>query len=117
MDKFWDLYLKATIFENIEFKEQRQQYCARLPKDVRAYIMDQKPNTISKVIHRSIIAMKIFSAGWASPPHVDKSNKNQQKDQSNKDCQRNGKKKKEKTEYKGTNRLAPKELEHYQKEN
>ena len=51
VDKFWDLHLKASIFENIEFPEQRQQYCAGLPNDVHSYIMDQKPKTISEVIH------------------------------------------------------------------
>ena len=104
MEHFWDANLKAMVYKRIRFAdEQRQQYCAELPEDVQAYIMDQKENMISEVIHCSIIAMKIFSAGWANPHHVDKSDKNHQKDQSNKDRQRNGKKKKEKTDYKGTN--------------
>ena len=60
IDKFWDLDLKASIFGNIEFPEQRQQYCAGLPEDVRSYITKNKLTSISEVIHRSIVAMKIF---------------------------------------------------------
>lgn len=37
-NKFWNLYLKATEFEEISFLEQRQQYCVGLPDDVRLYI-------------------------------------------------------------------------------
>ena len=55
VDKFWDLHLKASVFEDIEFPEQRQQYCAGLPEDVRSYIMDQKPKFISEVIHHSMV--------------------------------------------------------------
>ncbi|RXY01652.1 hypothetical protein DD576_30375, partial [Klebsiella pneumoniae] len=31
VDKFWDLHLKATVFQKIDFAEQRQQFCAGLP--------------------------------------------------------------------------------------
>ena len=116
VDKFWDLHLKATVFKNIEFPEQRQQYCAGLPDDVRSYIMDQKPKSISEVIHRSMVAMKIFSAGKASHFNSDKSKKVSQKEHARKDQKGNGKKK-EKGAYKGSNRLSPEELEKYRKEN
>ena len=116
VDKFWDLHLKAIVFENIEFPEQRQQYCAGLPDDVRSYIMDQKPKSISEVIHHSIVAMKIFSAGKASHFNYDKSKKVSQKEHARKDQKGNGKKK-EKGAYKGSNHLSPEELEKYRKEN
>ena len=118
VDKFWDLHLKASIFENIEFPEQRQQYCAGLPDDVRSYITDQKPKTISEVIHRSMVAMKIFSAGKASHSNTDKGKKVFHREQARKDKKGNGKKKeKEKSGYKGSNRLSPEELERYRKDN
>ena len=116
IDKFWDLHLKATLFENMEFPEQRQQYCVGLPDDVRSYIMDQKPKYISEVIHRSMVAMKIFSAGKASHFNSDKSKKVSQKEHARKDQKGNGKKK-EKGAYKGSNHLSPEELEKYHKEN
>ena len=34
VDKFWDLHLKASVFKDIDFDEQRQQFCAGLPEDV-----------------------------------------------------------------------------------
>ena len=118
VDKFWDLHLKASIFENIEFPKQRQQYCAGLPDDVRSYITDQKPKTISEVIHQSMVAMKIFSAGKASHSNTDKGKKVFHREQARKDKKGNGKKKeKDKSEYKGSNRLSPEELEKYCKDN
>ena len=117
VDRFWDLHLKATIFENIEFPKQRQQYCTGLPDDVRSYIMDQKLNTILEVIHRSFVAMKIFSTGKASHFPNDKSEKVSQKEQARKDQKGNGDgKKKEKGAYQGSNRLSTEELEKYRKD-
>ena len=85
IDKFWDLHLKASIFGDIDFPEQRQQYCAGLPEDVCSYITEHKLNSISEVIHRSIVAMKIFSAGKSSQVTSDKSKKVPQKGQAQKD--------------------------------
>ena len=62
VDKFWDLHLKATVFKRIDFSEQKQQYCAGLSEDMRAYVNAQKPTTISEVIHHSMVATKIFSS-------------------------------------------------------
>ncbi|MCO5601473.1 hypothetical protein L7F22_055594 [Adiantum nelumboides] len=36
-----------------------QQYCAGLTEDIQAYVNDQKPRTISEVIHRSKLAQKL----------------------------------------------------------
>ncbi|MCO5586672.1 hypothetical protein L7F22_040614 [Adiantum nelumboides] len=33
-DKFWDLHLKATVYKKMDFEEQKQQFCARIPKDM-----------------------------------------------------------------------------------
>ena len=50
-DKFWDLHLKAmVVYKNIDFLEQKQQYCAGLNEDMKTYINAQKPKTISEVI-------------------------------------------------------------------
>ena len=116
VDKFWDLHLKATVFENIELPEQRQQYCARPPDDVCSYIMDQKPKSIFEVIHHSTVAMKIFFARKDSHVNSDKSKKVSQKEHARKHPKGNGKKK-EKDAYKGSNHLSPEDLEKYRKEN
>ncbi|MCO5595295.1 hypothetical protein L7F22_049336 [Adiantum nelumboides] len=34
VDKFWDLHLNATVYKKIDFEEQKQQFCARLPEDM-----------------------------------------------------------------------------------
>lgn len=38
VDKFWDLHLKAIIFKRIDFSNQKHQFCARLPNDMKAYV-------------------------------------------------------------------------------
>ena len=118
VDNFWDLHLKASIFENIEFSKQRQQDCAGLLDDVCSYIMDRKPKTISEVIHRSMVAMRIFSTGKISQFNGDKGEKVSHKEQARKDHKGNGKsKEKEKNGYKGSNCLSTEELDKYRKEN
>ena len=72
---------------------QRQQYCVGLPDDVCLYITDQKPMTILEVIHLSMVAMKIFSAGKASHSNNDKDKKVSHKELACKDQKGNGKKK------------------------
>ena len=62
IDKFWDLHLKACVFEDVGFQEQKQHYCAGLPEDMRTYINAQKPKTIAAVIHHSLLAAKIFAS-------------------------------------------------------
>ena len=107
---------QSFSLQEYRISKTKQQYCAGLPEDVRSYIMDQKPKSISEVIHRSIVAMKIFSARKASHFNFDKSKKVSQKEHARKDQKGNGKKK-EKGAYKGSNRLSPEELEKYRKEN
>ena len=85
VDKFWDLHLKASVFKDIDFDEQRQQFCAGLPEDVRAYVNDQKPESIAAVIHRSFVGMKIFMTGKSFPTSQDKSVKVSYKEQARKD--------------------------------
>ena len=85
VDKFWDLHLKASVFKDIDFDEQRQQFCAGLPEDVRAYVNDQKPESIAAVIHRSFVGMKIFMTGKSFPTSQDKSEKASYKEQAQKD--------------------------------
>ena len=46
LTSFVDLHLKATIFKQINFSEQNQQYCAGLPKDMHAYVNAQNPKMI-----------------------------------------------------------------------
>ena len=38
VDKFWDSHLKATVYRRIDFSEQKQQFCAWLPEDMREYV-------------------------------------------------------------------------------
>ena len=67
--RFWNLHLKAYVFEEIGFQAQKQQYCARIPKDMIAYINAQKLTTIYVVIHHSMLAYNIF---YNSPKVVTK---------------------------------------------
>ncbi|MCO5559226.1 hypothetical protein L7F22_012821 [Adiantum nelumboides] len=59
VDKFWDLHLKATVYKKIDFEEQKQQFCAGLPKDMNEYVNSQRPRSISSVIHHTMVAAKI----------------------------------------------------------
>ena len=122
IDKFWDLHLKACVFEDIGFHAQKQQYCAGLPEDMRAYINAQKPKTISAVIHHSMLAAKIFaSSNKVVAKPIEKSEKLVDRPPNgkkfNNDKKFNDAKKKDKGQYKGSNRLTPEELEKHRKEN
>ena len=123
-DKFWDLHLKATVYKKIDFLEQKQQYCAGLNEYMKTYVNAQKPKTISKVIHHSLVAAKIFAPNKGFVKPQDNGDKNS-KDRASKDAKAIGNKdqratngkKKEAKEYKGQNKLSPMEMEKYRKEN
>ena len=129
IDKFWDLHLKACVFEDINFQSQKQQYCAGLPEDMRAYIYAQKPKTISAVIHHSMLAVKIFSP---SPKVVAKPSEKEDKQHNqatntnrpstgkkiiNDHKSNDANKGKNKGQYRGSNKLSPEELDQYRKAN
>ncbi|MCO5582044.1 hypothetical protein L7F22_035935 [Adiantum nelumboides] len=59
VDRFWDLHLKATVYKKIDFEEQKQQFCAGLPKDMNEYVNSQRPKSISAVIHHTMIVARI----------------------------------------------------------
>ncbi|MCO5562813.1 hypothetical protein L7F22_016445 [Adiantum nelumboides] len=59
VDKFWDLHLKATVYKKIDFEEQKQQFCAGLPKDMNEYVNSQRLRSISVVIHHTMVAARI----------------------------------------------------------
>ena len=73
IDKFWELHLKATVYKVIDFAEQKQQFCARLPDDMNEYVNSQEPKSIKAVIHHTMVASKIkFQQGACcvrSTPH------------------------------------------------
>ena len=89
---------------------------------MRAYVNAQKPQTISAIIHHSMLAHKIFynSQKVASRPN-EKGEKNVEKTpvaSSNNNKKPNPvvvAKKQEKKPYKGTNRLTPEEIKRYKK--
>ncbi|MCO5582158.1 hypothetical protein L7F22_036048 [Adiantum nelumboides] len=123
VDKFWDLHLKAIVYRKIDFEEQKQQFCARLPEDMNEYVNSQRPKTISAVIHHTMVAAKInFKQGanrTLKPMEIkgkhEHKGKNQPQNSSKGNSSNN--KAKEKGVYKGKNRLAPEELERYRKDN
>ncbi|MCO5596075.1 hypothetical protein L7F22_050133 [Adiantum nelumboides] len=118
INKFWDLHLKAIVFKKIDFAEQRQQYCAGLTEDIRAYVNDQKPRTIAEVIHRSKVSMKIFPISKGAPKPFEQNEKVHGCEQVSKDAKGNGSKgKKDKVPYKGPGKLSHEEMERYKKEN
>ena len=59
MEKFWNSYLKATVYQSISFAEQKQQFCANLSEEVSEYVNSQRPKTILAVIYHTIVASKI----------------------------------------------------------
>ena len=61
VERFWDANLKAMVYKRIRFAEQRQQYCAKLTFEIRAYVQAQKPKTMAALIHHTCIATQI---GW-----------------------------------------------------
>ena len=57
IEKFWGLYLKATVYQNIELEEQKQKFCARLPDKMNKYMNLQRPKSITMMIHHTIFAL------------------------------------------------------------
>ncbi|MCO5552042.1 hypothetical protein L7F22_005552 [Adiantum nelumboides] len=123
VDKFWDLYLKATVYRKIDFEEQKQQFCAGLPEDMNEYVNSQRPKTISAVIHHTMVAAKInFQQGAKrnlKPMEIKEKHEHKGKNQPPNSSKGNSSnnKAKEKGVYKGKNRLTPEELERYRKDN
>ena len=85
-NKFWDLHLKTTVYKNIDFSEQKQQYCAGLNEDMKTYINAHKPKTILEVIHHSLVATKIFAPNKGFMKPQDNGEKAFGKDHANKDA-------------------------------
>ena len=120
-DKFWDLHLKATISKKIYFSKQKQQFCASLNEDMKAYVNAQKPKTISEVIHHAMVASRILASSKGVPKQGDHQEKTNEKDRvmrdvrhfGNKDSRLNDGKNKDKNGYKGHNPLTPKVMEKY----
>ncbi|MCO5607614.1 hypothetical protein L7F22_061811 [Adiantum nelumboides] len=123
VDKFWDLHLKATVYKKIDFEEQKQQFCAGLPENMNEYVNSQSPKTISAVIHHTMVAAKInFQQGAKrnlKPMEIKEKHEHKGKNQPQNSSKGNSSnnKAKEKGVYKGKNRLTPKELERYHKDN
>ena len=57
MERFYDLKLKATIYKPVWFKEQKEQFCSSLIKEMSKYINSQTKN-ISQVLHHTMLASK-----------------------------------------------------------
>lgn len=38
VDKFWDLHLKATVYKQMDFVEQKLQFCVGLPKEISDHV-------------------------------------------------------------------------------
>ncbi|MCO5586422.1 hypothetical protein L7F22_040362 [Adiantum nelumboides] len=123
VDKFWDLHLKATVYKKIDFEEQKQQFCAGHPEDMNEYVNSQRPRSISTVIHHTMMAARInFQQGAKrnlKPMEVKEKQEYKGKtfSQNSSKGNSNNNKAKEKGVFKGKNRLTPKELECYRKEN
>ncbi|MCO5561751.1 hypothetical protein L7F22_015374 [Adiantum nelumboides] len=123
VDKFWDLHLKATVYKKIDFEEQKQQFCAGLPEDMNEYVNSQRPRSISAVIHHTMVAAKInFQQGAKrnlKPMEVKEKQEYKGKNfsQNSSKGNSNNNKAKEKGVFKGKNKLSPKELASYRKEN
>ncbi|MCO5547066.1 hypothetical protein L7F22_000507 [Adiantum nelumboides] len=124
VDKFWDLHLKAIVYKKIYFEEQKQQLCAGLPKDMKnEYVNSQRPKTISTVIHHTMVAARInFQQGAKrnlKPMEMKEKHEPKGKNHPQNSSKGNSSinKAEEKGVYKGKNRLTPKELERYHKDN
>ncbi|MCO5594483.1 hypothetical protein L7F22_048514 [Adiantum nelumboides] len=117
VDKFWDLHLKATVYKDIDFEEQNQQFCAGLPEDMNEYVNLQRPKSISAVIHHTMVAARInFQQGakknlkpMETKEKHDLKGKNHPQNSSKGNSSNNNAK--EKGVYKGKNRLTREELE------
>ncbi|MCO5603239.1 hypothetical protein L7F22_057387 [Adiantum nelumboides] len=123
VDKFWDLHLKATVYKKIDFEEQKQKFCAGLREEMNEYVNFQRPKSISMVIHHTMVAARInFQQGAKrnlKPMEAkDKQEYKRKKlSQNSSKGNSNNNKAKQKGVFKGKNKLTPKELEHYRKEN
>ncbi|MCO5608741.1 hypothetical protein L7F22_062956 [Adiantum nelumboides] len=123
VDKFWDLHLKAIVYKKIDFEEQKQQFCAGLPEDMNEYVNSQRPRSISAVIHHTMVAARInFQQGAKrnlKPMEAKEKQEYKGKNfsQNSSKGNSNNNKAKDKGVFKGKNRLTPKELERYRKEN
>lgn len=53
VEKFWDAHLKASIFQTMIFKDQKQQLCARLPVKLQNYISTNRPQDITQMLQSS----------------------------------------------------------------
>ncbi|MCO5610381.1 hypothetical protein L7F22_064617 [Adiantum nelumboides] len=122
-DKFWDLHLKATVYKKIDFEEQKQQFCAGLPEDMNEFVNSERPRSISAVIHHTMVAARInFQQGAKrnlKPMEAKEKQEYKGKNfsQNSSKGNSNNNKAKEKGVFKGKNKLTPKELERYRKEN
>lgn len=104
------------MFAEITFQEQRQQYCAGLPDDVRSYINERETTSISEVIHRLMVGIKIFNDGKSRFTRADKGEKVPSKEPSQKTFTKD-KKKKKKRPYNKSNRKTAEKLNQLCKEN
>ncbi|MCO5552331.1 hypothetical protein L7F22_005842 [Adiantum nelumboides] len=123
VDKFLDLHLKATVYKKIDFEEQKQQFCAGIPKDMNEYVNSQRPRSISMVIHHTMVAARInFQQGAKrnlKPMEAKEKQEYKGKNfsQNSSKGNSNNNKAKEKGVFKGKNKLTPEELKRYRKEN
>ncbi|MCO5589328.1 hypothetical protein L7F22_043294 [Adiantum nelumboides] len=119
--KFCNLHLKAIVYKKIDFEEQKQQFCAGLPKDMNEYVNSQRPKSISTVIHHTMVASRInFQQGAKrNLKPIEAKDKQEYKgknsSQNSSKGNSNNNKAKEKGVFKGKNKLTHEELEHYPK--
>ncbi|MCO5593848.1 hypothetical protein L7F22_047866 [Adiantum nelumboides] len=119
VEKFWYLHLKATVYKRINFSEQKQQLSARLPEEWREYVNAQRPRTISEVIHHSMIASNIkfhHANKEGKSKFVKEKPQEKGRQQQGNNFNKSGKPK-DKQGYQGKDRLPPKDVEHYHKDN
>ncbi|MCO5584321.1 hypothetical protein L7F22_038245 [Adiantum nelumboides] len=116
VDKFWDLNLKDTVYKKIDFEEQKQQFCAGLPEVMNEYVNSQRPKSISAIIHRTMVAVRINFQQGANKNLKPMEAKDKQ-EYKGKNSYQYFSKAKEKGVFKGKNKLTLKELEHFCKEN
>ncbi|MCO5566534.1 hypothetical protein L7F22_020211 [Adiantum nelumboides] len=123
VNKFWDLHLKSTVYKKIDFEEQKQQFFTTLPEDMNKYVNSQRPRSISANIHHTMVAARInFQQGaMRNLKPMEAKEKQEYKgknfSQNSSKGNSNNNKAKEKGLFKGKNKLNPKELERYRKEN
>ena len=58
IEKFWDSYLKATVYQSILFAEQKQQFCAGLSEKMNEYVHLQWPKSINVVNYHALVALQ-----------------------------------------------------------